>query len=281
VIVVDGTSSRTGWSNGSAFLRLRISAWLCLGAMFVATCVRAGNGPVRLDFVATPSGSFSNVSVVSMTDTHVTVKGADGSVATLRLADLDAATLARLKGQRPPPETTPTNALTLTGPRENAAPPSEEGSRTNRAHLQVDRARAAAAELLERISPSRLGLTFLLVVFGVFLAMWLFYCYCLMLICRKTGNDPGFLIWLPLLQLFPMFRAASMSYWWFLVYLLIAPVAYIVWCFKIAEARGKSALVAILLILPITNLFAFLYLAFSAGVDPETITSAPPPGPIS
>jgi hypothetical protein len=58
-----------------------------------------------------------------------------------------------------------------------------------------------------------------------------------------------------------------MSYWWFLA--LLVPVLNLVpaflWPFKIANARGKSVWVGILLLLPITNFFAFLYLAFSDG----------------
>jgi hypothetical protein len=38
-----------------------------------------------------------------------------------------------------------------------------------------------------------------------------------------------------------------------------------VWCFKIAKARGNSAWVGLLLLLPVTGFFAFLYLAFSDG----------------
>jgi hypothetical protein len=102
---------------------------------------------------------------------------------------------------------------------------------------------------------------------GVALLLYLFQCYCLMLICRKAGHPPGLLIWLPVLQVFPLLRAAGMSYWWFLA--LLVPVLNLVpaflWPFKIANARGKSVWVGILLLLPITNFFAFLYLAFSDG----------------
>ena len=40
----------------------------------------------------------------------------------------------------------------------------------------------------------------------------------------------------------------------------------VLWCFNIAKARGKSVWVGVLLLLPITSLFAFLYLAFSDGL---------------
>jgi len=106
------------------------------------------------------------------------------------------------------------------------------------------------------------------VLIGLAVAMllsYLFHCYCHKLICEKAGKEPGVLIWLPILQIIPIFKAATMSLWW----VLLGPIASIVWCFKIAKARGKSAGVGVLLLLPITNFFAFLYLAFSDGVEPK------------
>ena len=116
------------------------------------------------------------------------------------------------------------------------------------------------------------------VVLGIALLIYLFQCYCCMLICRKTGNAPGILVWLPVFQLVPLLRAAGMSGWWFLAYFVpvLNVVAGILWCFNIARARGKSAWVGLFLLLPVTNLFAFLYLAFSKGIaareddEPET-----------
>jgi hypothetical protein len=118
--------------------------------------------------------------------------------------------------------------------------------------------------------PSVMGLAdpkLLIVGLGVMLLVYLFHCYCCMLICQKTGHPPGFLIWLPVVQLFPLLRAAGMSPWWFLAYFVpvLNLVPLLVWPFAIAEARGKSGWVGVLLLLPVTNLFAFLYLAFSRG----------------
>jgi hypothetical protein len=106
-----------------------------------------------------------------------------------------------------------------------------------------------------------------LAIGGGLLLLYLFFCNCIRLICQKTGQKPGFLIWLPVLKLFPMLRAAGMSRWWFLG--CFVPVfnllPLITWCFKIAKARAKSLWVGLLLLLPVTTPFAFLYLAFSSG----------------
>jgi len=108
-------------------------------------------------------------------------------------------------------------------------------------------------------------------VLGAALLVYLFFCYCAMLICRKAGHEPGVLVWIPGLQMIPLFRAAGMSAWWFLA--LFVPilnlVTQILWCFKIAKARGKSWVVAVMLLLPLTNLLAYIYLAFSDGAKAD------------
>jgi hypothetical protein len=104
------------------------------------------------------------------------------------------------------------------------------------------------------------------VLAGLFVG-YLFFSLCCMLICRKTGNEPGLLVWLPLLQVFPLLRAAGMSGWWFFVVIIpvLNLVALIPWCFNIVKARAKSMWWVVCLILPVTNLLAFLYLAFSSA----------------
>jgi hypothetical protein len=106
-------------------------------------------------------------------------------------------------------------------------------------------------------------------VLAVFL--YFFYCHCCKLICEKTGLQPGPLIWVPLLQWIPLIRAANMSDWWLLAFLVppINLVAVVRWSVKIAKARGKSAGVGLLLLVPFINILAFLYLAFSNGAPPK------------
>ena len=108
-------------------------------------------------------------------------------------------------------------------------------------------------------------------VLGIAFLFYLFFCYCCRLICEKTGNPPGALIWLPVFKLFPLLRAAGMSPWWFLAYFVpvLNVIALVLWSLKIAQARVKSAWVAIFLLLPVTWFFAVLYLAFSAAAPKE------------
>lgn len=95
--------------------------------------------------------------------------------------------------------------------------------------------------------------------------LYFFFCYTAKLICTKAGSEPGFLIWVPILSAIELMRAAKLPGWIFL--LMYVPVVNlvlsVVWCFRIANARGKNALTALALIFPITSPFAWLYLAYS------------------
>ena len=107
----------------------------------------------------------------------------------------------------------------------------------------------------------------LYVILALAVVFYLGFCHCCSLICKKTGQEPGVLIWLPILQIFPLLRAAGMSGLWFLAYCVpvLNIIAQLVWAVKISRARGKTGWVAFFLILPLTSFFAFLYLAFSEG----------------
>jgi hypothetical protein len=111
----------------------------------------------------------------------------------------------------------------------------------------------------------------IIAVLGSLGVIYLVLCYCWMLICKKAGSQPGLLIWLPLLQVFPILRAAGMSPLWFLV--IIIPILnfipLIVLSFRLAKARQKSRFVGFLLAFPVTTLFVLFYLAFSSGARVE------------
>jgi hypothetical protein len=118
----------------------------------------------------------------------------------------------------------------------------------------------------------------ILVAFAIgMVAAYFFISFCFYLIVKRTGNQPGIMVWLPVLQMFPLLKAAGMPAWWFLMLFLpvLNLVACVMWSFKIAQACGKSAWVGLMLLLPFTNFIALLYLAFSGSgqspveVEPE------------
>src|SRR5262249_9349143 len=107
-------------------------------------------------------------------------------------------------------------------------------------------------------------------IMGGLLLIYLFYVYCCMLICQKANHEPGMMIWFPFFQFVPLLRAARMSAAWIVSFILVVPfiLFFIIWSFKISEARGKSPLTALCLIFPPTSFLAFLYLAFSSRRTP-------------
>jgi len=112
-------------------------------------------------------------------------------------------------------------------------------------------------------------------VFGVFFGVWLaLHLLCsgiFWMICRKTHNAPGPLVWVPILQLIPLLRAANMPRVWFFAFFVpgINLIALVMFSIKIVKSRGKGFWVSILLILPATSWLAMLYLAFSSSAPVE------------
>ena len=115
--------------------------------------------------------------------------------------------------------------------------------------------------------------TFLIVVGAVSLLFHLFYSFCFHLICTKVGQKPGILVWLPLLQVIPLHRAAGISPWLILLYFIppIGLFVFVYWCVKVCRARGKSAWLVILVFIPLLNLLFIPYLAFSSANDEDEI----------
>ena len=121
--------------------------------------------------------------------------------------------------------------------------------------------------------------TFVMVAIAGLLLFHLFYSFCLFHICAKVGQKPGILVWLPLLQLIPLHRAADISPWLILLYFipLLGPFLFVYWCVKICHARGKSAWLVVLVFIPLLNLLFIPYLAFSSAEDKEDKDMAPRP----
>jgi hypothetical protein len=101
--------------------------------------------------------------------------------------------------------------------------------------------------------------------------VYVIFCACSLLLCRKTGREPGLLIWIPILQIIPLLRAAGMSWRWSLTFFVpvLNLVTWMGWCVNIAITRRKSLWWALLLMLPVTNVFAFMYLALSSVDSPK------------
>lgn len=110
--------------------------------------------------------------------------------------------------------------------------------------------------------PSLFLFAFVLVIA---VALYVFYCYCLKRICEKAGRDPGFLIWIPFIQMIPLLEVAQLPVWFiilFLIPLLNLVISIVMWA-KVCQARGKSGWLVLMMFIPVLNLVFLPYLAFS------------------
>ncbi len=252
-------------------LRCLSLAVVCL--FHVALCAapppQDAGSTVKLPLLQTPSGSYTNVTVVLVTPPDIHIRH-DGGVKNIPLAELNSTVLRQLGLA---PEAEAAEQLEAEAAGDAAGDGSFFGLDGPEGFQNLDVSRFLGGAALSG------GLVFAFL--GVSLIGYLFTCYCYMRICRNAGHEAGFLIWLPIVQMIPLFRAAGMSPWWLLALFvpLLNLVAIILWCFKIVSACGKSAVWAVLFLLPLLNLIAFLYLAFSTpgGRTPSQPTAVGEP----
>jgi hypothetical protein len=204
------------------------------------------------------SRTYRNVTVTTKSKNYIFILHSAG-MTNIKVADLPTDLQQRL-GYSIAPKV-PTNNASVWAKQTIAKIETPKVKQAEAAVSQTWQSALSTAE--DRLPP--LTPQFLLQAVVAGFCFYLFVCYCFMLICQKTGNEPGPLVWVPLLQLFPLLRAASMSRWWFILFLVpgLNLISHVIWCVKIVEARHKTTPLLVLLLLPVTSLFAFLYLAFS------------------
>ena len=209
--------------------------------------------------------TYENVTVTTKTKDYIFLLHSTG-MASIKVKDLPADLRHKLGYVDPPPPKT-------------AASTANEWARSSLNKLETPQLKAAESELKQAWATRSfrgvdLGALFtrrtIYIAGAAMGAIFLFFSYCFRLICEKAGKKPGMMVWLPILQSFPLLDAAGMPAWWFLVGLIpgLNLVAGIVWCFKITQARGKSPITAVLLLVPILGIFALLNLAFSDSPRP-------------
>jgi hypothetical protein len=231
---------------GAAFALLGVSRLLAVGE-------------IQVPLVKTTTAEFKNVKIFNRTATHLSFAYESGT-AVIKLSDIDPVSLAHIErvraGLPEPTNDAEVEMMVLAG---GPLPP---GKLNLAALVKMYSGKFKADSLPPGITPKMVW-----GFFGALAAGWLLFCTCCSLICKKTGHPGGLVVWLPVFQMIPLFRAAGMSRWWFLAMFvpLLNLVGQVLWCVKITQARGKGFLTAVMLILPVTNILAFLYLALSNG----------------
>jgi len=211
-----------------------------------------------LDTLRIGSVVYSNVTVFNKTPEDIYYKHSFG-FGNAKVRDLDRPLLLKLGYELPPEEGASPSVFDQSMLESSAVTNLVADPRFQELQALVNE---HMGDVLDKVTPEVIyGIT------GGVIALYLFYCFCARLICVKAtpGGKVSPLIWVPILQQIPLLRAAGLPGWWFLTVILppIWCILHIYWSFRIAQARGKSWVVGVLLLLPVTNVFAFLYLAFA------------------
>jgi hypothetical protein len=209
------------------------------------------------DVLQTKTAVYSNVTVTSKSADYIMIQHANG-LASLRVVDLPAHALQTMGFAAPKSSTDGILGVKARTRAIVEAIPAQQIEQAWSKHAPAG------------VPPLKININILFVVLSIIVVAYLFFCYCGSLICKKAGKPAGVLIWLPVLQYIPLFRAANMSPLWFLAMFVpvLNLVAHFLWSFRIAGARGKGLLTALFLFLP-TYPLAFMYLAFSGGGSSE------------
>ena len=103
--------------------------------------------------------------------------------------------------------------------------------------------------------------------FGILIAIgfFVFFSYCLSLICAKAKVDPGVMIWIPFVQMIPMATVAKINP--FLLLLYFVPFVNVVFMLyhwsKVCRELGKSPWLVVMMIIPLVNIAFIPLLAFT------------------
>lgn len=239
--------------------------WLVNVALLLSFAQIARGGEQSFDELQIGTQTYKNVTVTTKSKNYIFILHSAG-MTNIRVVDLPEEVRARL-GYVDTTEKPKTNtpAVWAKATLSKLQTPQLKGVEQKLASTWNEQLSLALSKL-PPITP-----TFIATVSGIALALFFFFSYCCMLICQKAGYNPGLLIFVPLFQALPLFRAAQMSRWWFLPLMIpgINLIPHLVWLVKIVRARHKSGWLAVWLVFPVTSFLAFLYLAFSSGRPPE------------
>jgi hypothetical protein len=205
---------------------------------------------------------YSNVSIYKVTATDISFSS-DQVIGNAKLKDLDPDLQKHFHYD---PNYNPTNALHQTNAVQILQKPGTNGV-ASFANDTNDTVAADQTEPNVRIKAAfaRLGIWPVVAVLGIFLLLYIFFCYCFKLICEKCSTEPGLLIWVPIFNQIRLLQAGGLSGWLFLLFFVpfVGAVMSIYMWVKVCQARGKSGWLVILLFIPVANLFFIPYLAFS------------------
>lgn len=230
--------------------------WPAIALLVCLAALRLPAADIQLPSLKIGTDVFTNVTVYQMSPTDIFVRHERG-FGNAKISNLDDATL-RLLGLKSDKAATEVAARGASG---------AAVDKVKATLAAVNLKLPADSAFLGGISKTKPPIELLIGTLCGMLLGYLFVCWCFKKICVNAGSEPGALIWFPILQMFPLLRAARIPAWWFVIFCIpvLNLLAHVLWAIRICRACGKGLFVALLLILPLTNIIAILYLAFSGG----------------
>ena len=247
--------------------------WLLFTLLSASAIAKPGEMKMGTDtentfpVLQTRAGAYTNVTVTKKTKDWIFILHSAG-VCNVKVSDLPDDALITLGYEKPP------------DPKADAAKSSSTNQQLAQlTHIKFDevkqfatgwrqdsKAQMAQVRAFMAANPMAVG-----IVLGSWAVSYIFFASCFWCICRKTHIAPGPLVWVPILWLIPLLRAANMPRVWFFAFFIpgINLIASIVFAIKLVKSRGKNPWLAVPLLLPPITLLVFLYLAFSESAPVE------------
>jgi hypothetical protein len=244
--------------------------WLALYLVLALRCAWAATVSApeeKFDELQIGAHTYRNVTVTTRTTNYVFLIHSEG-MSNFKYSELTPEERQKLHFPEPPPPVVKTNIAKVWA--KEALSKLDEPRLRDAKEQALNLWHENYAKVLEQLPP--LTPRVIAIAAGTLLLLHLLWSFCVALICLKVDKPGGIIAWVPILQVLPMLKAAGMSGWWFPVLFIpiVNIIPSIIWCVKIVSARGKNGLLTFFLIIPGTNLLAFLYLAFSSQESPAS-----------
>lgn len=236
------------------------------------------------DVIILKSGEKIEGALKEKTEAALTITLPDNKEITYSLNEVDE--INGIKTTPPMAETPATAAITEAAPVQPTVPAGMTQNRLRpRATTPRPNVRAASPanpnDLGSPLTPQeeRIIATILIIIVGLFIILYIYSAICLQIISIKTGQQPAWMAWIPIANLFLMCKIGKLNYLWLLPIVISfipvvggyigLPVNILIFGFlwyKIALSRGKDGWIGILCVIPVIGLFTMGYLAFSKKI---------------
>jgi hypothetical protein len=234
-----------GGRQSKGAFSLIVNSSLCwVVAMFLGAALSARSAEEQFPLLCASDVTYTNAVVTRKTGTHLFIMH-QGGMASVKLAECDAAIQTHFGYVPPPPIEYQTNATALAM--------TEQETKT---------LRSSSAELFESDVRSNAPMTLEeKVALGGILVFQILFSFCCWQICRRAGYPSSVLVWIPILQYLALFKAAGVSRLWFFIP-IASVIAWFSVCMRLCDAFHQSKILGLVMFFPGTTWFGFLYLSW-------------------